>query len=388
MNCNVARDLLASYNENLLEENTKSELEKHLSECEECRKLNEKLKTDLSEQENSVDADKDEIKPFKKVKKKLTTRIIIIVVLSIFVLFLGYLTIGQFAKIKNFYSFEMIAQDIKCRQITNCLKDGKIDKFLSYIDVGTGIDSINFEQYEDVKSVLKERITNAYNDEIKGKSFKINSVQTEYGHYNSQYFSSESSTINTITTVEAEIDGKDVSIFYEKIPGGFYQVDIMGYEDEGKYDLQEMGQIFDNINSMKYLDDDYNVSQEDTFIPNLVKINSKCGGELKIINHWKKEYEKFKKDNSYINAFHNGIRLDENTGKFYIDLSVTIYDGETDKKANYETKYYIFNPDGNGVDINSEQIINTGVREEKITEMKNLLTFNETMKDAEKTGTI
>ena len=33
MNCNVARDLLAGYNDNVLEEETKKELEEHLSEC-------------------------------------------------------------------------------------------------------------------------------------------------------------------------------------------------------------------------------------------------------------------------------------------------------------------------------------------------------------------
>ena len=48
MKCNVIRDLLASYNDDLLEEDTRKEVEKHLAECEECRKLNETYSAELT----------------------------------------------------------------------------------------------------------------------------------------------------------------------------------------------------------------------------------------------------------------------------------------------------------------------------------------------------
>ena len=136
MNCNVARDLLAGYNDNVLEEETKKELEEHLSECGDCKKINENLKTEIKTEEDSVKSEEN-IKPFKKVKKKLKHRKITIVILSVLILLfvgiVGYLTIGQIFKDSGFYSFELIEQDIKVKKAAEYFMDGNIDEFMKYI---------------------------------------------------------------------------------------------------------------------------------------------------------------------------------------------------------------------------------------------------------------
>ena len=65
MNCNIARDLLASYNDGLLEEETVKDLEAHLKDCPECRKLNELYAADI-ETKNDKKSKVTKEKAFKK----------------------------------------------------------------------------------------------------------------------------------------------------------------------------------------------------------------------------------------------------------------------------------------------------------------------------------
>lgn len=87
-NCNIVKDLLPLYRENMLSEDSVCFVESHLKECEECKKI---LKDDFEIEKNeeiSLDFLKREI---KKEKKKYSKSIIFSCI-SLFVILLFYLT--------------------------------------------------------------------------------------------------------------------------------------------------------------------------------------------------------------------------------------------------------------------------------------------------------
>lgn len=89
-NCNIVKDLLPLYIEEICSEDSKKYVNEHLQECEECKKTCELLKkTELT----NLAAVKQEINAMKKLKKSITEKIlylyllfIIAIVISVFLL--------------------------------------------------------------------------------------------------------------------------------------------------------------------------------------------------------------------------------------------------------------------------------------------------------------
>ena len=121
MNCNIARDLLASYNDGLLEEETVKDLEAHLKDCPECRKLNELYAADI-ETKNDKKSKVTKEKAFKKVKRKLRKNRIIAVVsitlASLLMLGAVILSIGQVVKNNICPSWEALIRYAEVSSIT------------------------------------------------------------------------------------------------------------------------------------------------------------------------------------------------------------------------------------------------------------------------------
>ena len=78
MKCEIAHDLLTLYAEDLCSPETATELEAHLATCESCAKKLAEYKSNIAEQlsaTSSPDSDtSNEIKPLKKLRRKLTLR--------------------------------------------------------------------------------------------------------------------------------------------------------------------------------------------------------------------------------------------------------------------------------------------------------------------------
>lgn len=75
MNCNIVNDLLPLYVDGVLCEDSRKLVEEHVNGCEKCREGLKKMETDIPKME-----DKD-IKPFKKIRRKLLVRAVLIVIL-------------------------------------------------------------------------------------------------------------------------------------------------------------------------------------------------------------------------------------------------------------------------------------------------------------------
>ncbi|MDE7230092.1 MAG: zf-HC2 domain-containing protein [Oscillospiraceae bacterium] len=133
MKCEVIRDLLPLYDEELCSPESAALVEEHIKTCAACRSLIE----DLSKTEPPK-ATLSEIKPFVKVKHKLRARIIGLITLGVVLLAVlipvGYLTVNQIFHIKGGTDFEDLIYKHEARQFAEMLADGRMEEFVGLLD--------------------------------------------------------------------------------------------------------------------------------------------------------------------------------------------------------------------------------------------------------------
>lgn len=84
MKCDVIKDLMPSYIDNLLSEDGQCLVEEHLAECETCKAYYETLKGDDDIFEAAAEElHVDEIQPLKKIKKKMNRKTLIVSLISV-----------------------------------------------------------------------------------------------------------------------------------------------------------------------------------------------------------------------------------------------------------------------------------------------------------------
>lgn len=105
VNCNIANDLIPLYIDGILSEDSKVFLEEHMEHCDECQEMAEELKTNLT-----IAEDKD-INPFKKLRKKIFLRMVLIV-LVMFGLYAAYLYC-DLTVFPVFYAGEDLMKDLQ-----------------------------------------------------------------------------------------------------------------------------------------------------------------------------------------------------------------------------------------------------------------------------------
>ena len=97
--CKIVSDLLPLYSENLVCEETEEFVKNHLSECDACKKEFESLQNgdDLKEAFNEETTKPvEDIKPFKKIMKKMNLQVhSISYLLIIFFIFFGFLSMNS-----------------------------------------------------------------------------------------------------------------------------------------------------------------------------------------------------------------------------------------------------------------------------------------------------
>ena len=82
MKCSIIRDLLPLYCDKLTSEDSNEEIEKHLRECEECNNIYESM----NNKEDDIKADQKDIKPLKKIKKRIKLKVIAAIIGTLAVL--------------------------------------------------------------------------------------------------------------------------------------------------------------------------------------------------------------------------------------------------------------------------------------------------------------
>ena len=83
MKCNIVKDLLPLYCDKLTSEDSNEEIEKHLGECADCKSVYESM----NKKEDIIKAPDKDVKPLKKVKKRIKLKVIAAILGTLAVLF-------------------------------------------------------------------------------------------------------------------------------------------------------------------------------------------------------------------------------------------------------------------------------------------------------------
>lgn len=113
MKCEIIKDLLPSYVDELTSNESNIEIEKHLESCSSCKKEFDKMKEDISIEQ--IELNKKDIKPLKKLNKKVL-KYVIITILS------GITLVGSYFYFFGF-GWKVNSNDL---EVTYYLKDDAI----------------------------------------------------------------------------------------------------------------------------------------------------------------------------------------------------------------------------------------------------------------------
>lgn len=204
MKCNIAQDLLPLYAEGLCSEETSRELEEHFAECKDCSAL----KNGLPLPENGGKNSDKEIKPFKKIHRRLKVNIFVIIALGLVaaavLFFLGGLTYGELNPQSGYISFSGIAWDIEMHKLAGLLENGDIDGFADHIYVSDAWHS------DSTAYSLIKNIKTAYREELGGKSCKMRNIDTSTISYQNNIY-------EFMSDVAFDFDGELITLRFLKV---------------------------------------------------------------------------------------------------------------------------------------------------------------------------
>lgn len=106
--CKIVQDLLPNYIDKLTNEYTNEFIEKHLSECSECKKIYDEMRKQI---DLDIQVNDKEIKPMKKINKKIKIMGILILILAIIV------AISLYINFKTSYLFDAKTEEIAGSEI-------------------------------------------------------------------------------------------------------------------------------------------------------------------------------------------------------------------------------------------------------------------------------
>ena len=167
--CDIVKDLLFSYNDNVLSKNSKEFVDEHLKKCEKCKSVLEEIK-----KEDDKKVQMEEIDFFKRIKKKINKKNIIICIGIIVLVLLVLFNILVFKNYNNIAStMEIYMQD----NVTEEQREKIKDKIIELCD-NVEIEYVSKEKaLERMKSKIGEKsnLLDGYNNEnnIFPTSFEI-----------------------------------------------------------------------------------------------------------------------------------------------------------------------------------------------------------------------
>ena len=178
MKCSIAKDILALYSEGLCSEETAAELEKHLEECGECQKQLEHYRTEITPAEEKTDS--KQLKPMKKVSKKLKRNKIFVILLSlVLTVVVGCIGVLSYGELTNYgVSFSLIADYFKLKNVSEKLADCDTQTLIDVICLKSDNYYMTpklsgFENPQEYKEVLKKQMDETYEKLFAGRDIKV-----------------------------------------------------------------------------------------------------------------------------------------------------------------------------------------------------------------------
>lgn len=242
MKCSIIQDLLPNYIDDLTSEETKTEIEKHLKECEDCQKIYKDMSANVPK---LIETEEKEIDVFKKVKKKLKIRNIIITAFICILIFFGFYIFANNYKLPlPFDANRMFIEPFEAAVVT--LEDGEI----GWLDINGNL----YENYvSDISSETLDLIQISYkginhiSGSVEGRNIKQDGEEVRVVYYCYYKTLWDSLTYDTDLSVESE-------------GGSMYSSDIYGDTFQSKDYKPQKRQIYylpmKNIHKIEKLSDE------------------------------------------------------------------------------------------------------------------------------------
>ena len=152
--CDIVEDLLFSYNDGVLSNTSKELVEQHLKSCEKCQSILEEIR-----QDNNNNKQIKEIDFFKRIKKKINKKNLIILIVCIFlvivILFniLVYNNYNEVASTMEVYLKDDITEE-QTEDIKNKIIENGYNIELEYVPKEKAVEKVrnNFEENENLMS--------------------------------------------------------------------------------------------------------------------------------------------------------------------------------------------------------------------------------------------
>lgn len=210
--CNVVKDLLPLYSEELCSEDSADLVKTHLETCESCKKLLENLPLTEKEQKSAPDEAKTMRKLNRRMKRSKRSIILLLIALVLVVAPVLLLTINIYVQNRNLPSFETLARSRETKGYLKLLKNDDLDTFMAYVGEVYLMDSVyTSENVEELRTALNE-----YTNNSKISSYKVHS------HYSTDFFGDPKDLV-TFTPIVTDVtltceNGTELEFNFSSIP--------------------------------------------------------------------------------------------------------------------------------------------------------------------------
>lgn len=152
--CDIVQDLLFSYKDGCLKQESKEFVEKHLKKCEKCAKIY----AEMSKEEAEFNTTNNEIEYLKKIKKKMEKKTKIIITISIVLIILIVFNIVVFVNYDKYVSemtiyLEDSITDEERAEIENVIKEADENAKITYKSKEDALNDMK-ERFQDKTELL------------------------------------------------------------------------------------------------------------------------------------------------------------------------------------------------------------------------------------------
>ncbi len=236
MKCEIIRDLLPAYCDCVCSAETAAEIESHVTDCADCKKLLDNYRIDIKPASGGSPE-----KPFRRISRKIFRNKLVIAALAILLAALlcivGYLTYGQINKQSYHASFETIITSQKAEKMVKKLCAGDIDYVMDNLDIYQTGDTL-WEYQEEMRVYCRELLTEFYETSLKGKKFKFKNNNSSSGYARFTYETGMTPTAQIIL-----FEGKNIAYHFdiaERTGGKLVIMNIFRTEDTFDCDFRKL----------------------------------------------------------------------------------------------------------------------------------------------------
>ncbi len=335
MKCEIIRDLLPAYCDCVCSVETAAEIENHVADCADCKKLLDDYRSDIKPTSGSAPE-----KPFLKISRKIFRNKLVIIALVILLAAVlggvGYLTYGQIVREPGHPSFETIISSQKAKRLVKMFCEGDIDYVMENIELyQTGV--ALYESRDEVREYCRTVLSDFYEKYLKGRNLN---VKTDgYSGYTTIALESGTSASTYVGIYDGQLELLDLCLV--EYTGKKFIISPNGYSGNLGEDFALCRRDVDTLR-LALAPTEPTPLFETAIINNAAKDN---GNFSLFVNRFKETPEEkqtmtdkaiaFTKNMSCESAYYTNFRFDAENSRYLIDIGFTFSEKSSGKRVSY-----------------------------------------------------